>query len=42
MKSERNYYWLLIQIDLIKIYKLDELNRILNIDFIICEKGFTH
>ncbi|KKN21844.1 hypothetical protein LCGC14_0921260 [marine sediment metagenome] len=42
MLSKRIYYWLLIPIDLIKIFKFNELNKVLFIYFIICEKGFTY
>ena len=41
MRSKRNYYGVLIPIDLFKIFKFDELNRVLYTQFIIFEKGFT-
>ncbi len=42
MKSERIYYWLLIPIVLLQIFKLKELNKILYIYFIIYEKSFAY
>lgn len=42
MKSERIYYRMLIPIVLIKIFKLDELNKILYIYFTIYEKSFVY